>query len=138
MVESWNRPPRVLVVDDNQDAAETLAEILRTVGYEVAIAYDGPGALVLASTFRPEIGILDIGLPVMDGYELASNLRARLGEACPRLIAISGYGQSQDRVRSRQAGFDRHLVKPVGVDLLLAVLDPASLARGDPGDQDRG
>jgi PAS domain S-box-containing protein len=111
---------RVLIVDDNQDAAETLAEILRTVGYEVAVAYDGPGALTLASSFRPEIGILDIGLPVMDGYELAGRLKELCGPV--HLLAVTGYGQEQDRLRSEQAGFAEHFVKPVDVDRLLQAL----------------
>jgi CheY-like chemotaxis protein len=114
---------RVLIVDDNQDAADMLAESLRTRGYEVAVAYDGPGALAVASSFCPEIGILDIGLPVMDGYELAAHLRELSGAVY--LIAVTGYGQEQDRLRSEQAGFAEHFVKPVDVEELLRALRAA-------------
>jgi PAS domain S-box-containing protein len=113
---------RVLIVDDNVDVAELMADVLRDQGHEVAVAHDGAAALRLAETFRPEAALVDIGLPVMDGYELAVNLRARLGVACPRLIAITGYGQPGDRVRTAAAGFERHLVKPVDVDRLLALV----------------
>ncbi|MEO8706367.1 MAG: ATP-binding protein [Kofleriaceae bacterium] len=112
---------RVLVVDDNADAAGTLADILREVGYEVAIAYDAPGALQLAATFRPAIALLDIELPVMDGYELARHLRDRLADP-PRLVAVSGCGHEVDLARSRAAGFDVHLGKPVRIDTLVHVL----------------
>jgi PAS domain S-box-containing protein len=111
---------RVLVVDDNVDAAELLAELLRASGYTASIAHDGPVALELARSFRPEIVLIDIGLPVMDGYELARRLRGMLDGA--RLIAVTGYGQQGDRDRSRDAGFDDHLVKPVSLDVLHAAL----------------
>ena len=116
-------PPsgRVLVVDDNADAADTLADILRGVGYEVAVAHDAPQALDLAAKFLPSIALLDIGLPVMDGYELARHLREQL-PTTPRLIAVSGYGHDADLARSRAAGFDVHLGKPVAMDVLVNVL----------------
>lgn len=112
---------RVLVVDDNVDAAEMLAELLRASGYTTSIAHDGPVALELARTFRPDIALIDIGLPVMDGYELARRLRGMLDRA--RLIAVTGYGQQGDRDRSHDAGFDAHLVKPVSLDVLHAALE---------------
>ena len=115
---------RVLVVDDNLDAAESLADLLRHVGHEVKVAQDGPGALELAARFDPEVAVLDIGLPVMDGYELAAALKAREEAGPIRLIALTGYGQEKDRQRSREAGFDAHLVKPVEIDALLAALEP--------------
>jgi PAS domain S-box-containing protein len=115
-------PRRVLVVDDNVDVADLVAELLKLHGHHVEVAYDGAAALRLAEAFRPVLALVDIGLPVMDGYELATNLRARLGESCPRLIAISGYGQPGDRARSREAGFDGHLVKPVDVHHLLEII----------------
>jgi PAS domain S-box-containing protein len=111
---------RVLVVDDNLDAAELLTEVLHASGHATAIAHDGPAALELASSFHPEIALLDIGLPVMDGYELARRLRGQFPQI--RLIAITGYGQSSDRQRTREAGFDEHLVKPVRVEVLRAAL----------------
>jgi PAS domain S-box-containing protein len=111
---------RVLVVDDNVDAAEMLAELLRASGYATSIAHDGPVALDLARTFRPDVVLIDIGLPVMDGYELARRLRDTLDGA--RLIAVTGYGQQGDRDRSLAAGFDAHLVKPVSFAVLQAAL----------------
>jgi len=110
---------RVLLVDDNADAADILAEILRAVGHEVEVANDPVVALETARRFNPEVAILDIGLPVMDGYELASRLREQPALASCRLIALTGYGQEHDRTRSQSGGFERHLVKPVDIDKLL-------------------
>ena len=103
---------RVMLVDDNADAAATLAMALRMVGYDVRTAGDGLAALRIAGEFHPDAALLDIGLPVMDGYELATRLRERCGDAT-RLIALTGYGQRSDRLRAHQAGFEAHLVKPV-------------------------
>jgi CheY-like chemotaxis protein/anti-sigma regulatory factor (Ser/Thr protein kinase) len=116
-------PPtaRVLVVDDNVDAADTLADVLRKVGYDVMVAHDAPTALHVAAEFKPAIALLDIGLPVMDGYELARRLRSTLGEPL-RLIAVSGYGADADLARSRAAGFEVHLGKPVNFDTLVNAL----------------
>jgi PAS domain S-box-containing protein len=111
---------RVLVVDDNADAADLLAEALGASGHVTSVAQDGPTALHIADTFRPDIALLDIGLPVMDGYELAGKLRSQLGAV--RLIAVTGYGQTPDRERARAAGFDVHLIKPVDLDALLAAV----------------
>jgi signal transduction histidine kinase/CheY-like chemotaxis protein len=106
------RARRVLVVDDNEDAAFLFSEALKRLGHDVDVAYDGPSALVCAQQRPPEIAFLDIGLPVMDGYELARRL-AEIGEKPPRLIAVTGYGHSSDREKSRDAGFHLHLVKPI-------------------------
>jgi CheY-like chemotaxis protein len=114
---------RVLVVDDNPDAAEIMARGLRRLGYEVRVANDGPTALAVASNLVPEIAVLDIGLPVMDGYELARRLRRLAGLSRLRLIAVTGYGQISDRMRSRAAGFDAHLVKPVSLEDLAEALE---------------
>ena len=116
-------PRRVLVVDDNRDAAETLAEVLRAVGHDVVVAHDGPQALAAAERFRPEVAVLDVGLPVMDGFELATHLRSRPPTARCRLVALTGYGQERDRARSREAGFDLHLVKPVDAERLLGAIE---------------
>ena len=110
------RARRVLVVDDNRDAAELLAEALCTVGHDARVAFNGPEAIDLARQLIPEIAFLDIGLPVMDGYELARRLRALPGCAAMYLVAVTGYGQSTDRQRSREAGFEDHLVKPVELE----------------------
>lgn len=116
---------RLLVVDDNADAARVLAELLREHGYNVAVAHDAPGALVLADQFQPAIALLDIGLPVMDGYELARHLRTRLAKP-PRLVAVTGYGDQADPGRNADAGFDVHLGKPVDFDKLVSVLGSLS------------
>jgi len=113
---------RVLLVEDNLDAAESLGELLRIWGHEVTVAHDGAAALGAVPEARPEVVLLDIGLPGMDGYEVASRLRATPGLAGLRLIAVTGYGQESDRRRARLAGFDHHLVKPVDLDRLRALL----------------
>jgi CheY-like chemotaxis protein/two-component sensor histidine kinase len=111
---------RVLVVDDNQDAAQSLATLLRIRGQEVHVAFDGPSALQAAESFGPDIIFLDIGLPGMDGYEVAQHLRKQPQLDKMLLVALTGYGQQDDRRRSHEAGFDVHLVKPA---------DPATLQR---------
>jgi signal transduction histidine kinase len=117
------RGVRLLLVDDNRDACDMLAAALRQAGYEVAVAYDGPEALAGAAETPPDVALLDIGLPVMDGYELASRLREGHHGGPLRLIALSGYGQEGDRERSKQVGFDQHLVKPVALDALLRSIE---------------
>jgi len=115
---------RILVVDDNVDAAESIADFLRELGFEVEMAHDGPSALTIAQAFKPNICLVDIGLPVMDGYEVAQRLRS--SNALPanaRIIALTGYGQDSDRRRSLEAGFDTHLVKPVSLDVLTHAID---------------
>jgi PAS domain S-box-containing protein len=110
---------RILVVDDNVDAANSLARVLRKLdGHEVAIAHDGPSALAAAEAFRPEIVLLDIGMPGMTGYEVAERLRANPEFAGVLLVALTGWGQESDRHQSRAAGFDHHLVKPVDLEAL--------------------
>jgi PAS domain S-box-containing protein len=111
---------RVLVVDDNRDTATSLAKLLKLLGHDVQMAHDGLTAVELARTHRPEIVLLDIGLPGMDGYEVAKQLRRE--EFCKDslIIATSGYGQEEDRRRSQEAGFNHHLVKPVDFDALMA------------------
>jgi PAS domain S-box-containing protein len=115
-------PRKILVVDDNEDAGALLGEMLQSLGHEVVVALDGPRALEAVERFAPEIGILDIGLPVMDGYELAAALRQRFGSAI-RLMAVTGYGQEQDRRRTQEAGFEQHFVKPVGLGKVLAAIE---------------
>ncbi len=112
---------RILIVDDNVDAAEMLAELLRLESHEVDIAHDGPQALEVAAKVSPAVALVDIGLPGMDGYELARALRGRYGTAV-RLVALTGYGQPSDIDRTRQAGFDAHLVKPVSLEAIQAAL----------------
>jgi CheY-like chemotaxis protein len=129
--DGLNRPPlrrrrraqRILVVDDNQDAAESLAEALSALGHETQVAFDGPEALRCVGDFAPSVALLDIGLPVMDGYELARRLREVDGLQDLLLVAITGYGQDSDRRRSADAGFAHHLVKPVEMERVMALID---------------
>jgi signal transduction histidine kinase/DNA-binding response OmpR family regulator len=114
---------RILVVDDNKDVADMLAEFLEAMGHVVRVAHDGPTALRVPSDFIPEVALLDIGLPVMDGYELAHRMRELREFQDVRLVAVTGYGQEGDRARSHSAGFDAHLVKPVDPDRLEAVME---------------
>ena len=117
-------PRRVLIVDDNIDGAVLLAELCGAMGHDVRVAHDGPQALAAIREHAPDVAVLDIGLPVMDGYELAKRIREQLGPSC-RLVALTGYGQEHDRKRSEQAGFDAHLVKPVDPSRVLALIDEA-------------
>lgn len=107
---------RVLIVDDNADGADLLAEALGDMGYRTRVAHDGPEALRVAAEFSPQLALVDIGLPVMDGYELAARLREQWQEV--KLVAITGYGQERDRQRAQSAGFNAHLTKPVDLDKL--------------------
>jgi CheY-like chemotaxis protein len=114
---------RILVVDDHHDAGDSLATLLRLLGHEVRVAYDGKTGIEIAKAFLPEAALLDIGMPGMDGIELGSRLRAEPSLAGMLLIALTGYGRDEDRRRSADAGFDAHLVKPVDVTALNGLLD---------------
>jgi len=120
---------RILVVDDNEDSAASLAMLLRVDGHTVETAFDGPAAIERAAAFRPEVILLDIGLPRMNGYEVCRTLRGRAEGADALIVALTGWGQEEDQRRSREAGFDAHLVKPVAHDALLALLASASQPR---------
>jgi signal transduction histidine kinase/ActR/RegA family two-component response regulator len=120
-------PRRMLVVDDNRDAADTLAALLGRLGATVAVAYGGAEALERMSTFAPDVVLLDIGMPELDGYEVARRIRAS-GETEMHLIALTGWGQDQDVRRSREAGFDHHLVKPPDIERLREII----ASRGAP------
>src|SRR6185436_10831635 len=112
----------VLLVEDHADARRILALMLKRYGHDVRTAEDGPAALAEAKRFAPEVVLLDLGLPGMDGYAVARQLRALPECGSARLIALTGYGQAEDREQSRAAGFDEHLLKPVEAANLLAVL----------------
>jgi CheY-like chemotaxis protein len=112
---------RVLIVDDNVDAATVLGQLMEMLGHEVALAEDGPAAVAAAAAKPPDLILLDIGLPGMDGYEVAARLRAA-GHTGARFVALSGYGRDDDVRRSRDAGFDDHLVKPVELAQLQRIL----------------
>jgi CheY-like chemotaxis protein len=107
---------KVLLVDDNRDAADSLAMLLEIGGHEVAAAYSAEEALQRASEIKPRVILLDIGLPDLDGYEVARRMRSMPELDGVRLIALTGYGHDEDRRRTREAGFDQHLVKPVDLD----------------------
>ena len=116
-------PRSILVVDDNEDVRKSLCRLLGLHGFQAVGAGDGPSALQIAEELQPLVVLVDIGLPGMDGYEFARQLR-RTRPSGPRLVAITGYGQPSDRARSRDAGFVAHLVKPVDIDTLLPLLEP--------------
>jgi CheY-like chemotaxis protein len=112
----------VLVVDDNVDAADSLAVLLRLQGHEVRVAHSGPAALAMVGDFQPDLVFLDIGMPGMDGYEVARRMRQVPGLEKVPLVALTGWGQHEDRRRSAQAGFNEHLVKPVEANVLEKLL----------------
>ena len=120
------RGRRVLVVDDNRDSAESLAQLVQLLGHEVRTAFDGPSALEVAVAFVPEFVLLDIGMPGMDGYEVALHLRQIPLLRNAVLVAQTGWGQEEDRRRSQEVGFDHHLVKPVEMTALQALLEATS------------
>jgi len=113
---------RVLVVDDNEDAADSLAMLLSAYGDAVRIAYDGEQAIELDGAFLPDVVLLDIGLPKISGYDVARHIRATRGPE-PLVVAITGWGQQEDRDRARDAGFDHHFTKPVDLDRLMELVD---------------
>ena len=113
-------PRRIVVADDNEDSAESFAMLLSFSGHEVRIAHDGASALSAVRDFRPDVAFLDIGMPGLSGYEVAQAVRAEPWGREVTLIAVTGWGQADDRTRARTAGFDRHLVKPI---------DPAEVDR---------
>jgi two-component system CheB/CheR fusion protein len=116
---------RILVVDDSADNADAIGMLLQSYGYEVRVANGGTAAIELAKAFVPDVAIVDLGMPDVDGYTVARTLRRDTGLASLRLIALSGWGQESDKRRSRDAGFDRHLIKPVDPEELRALLaDP--------------
>ncbi len=115
-------PRRILVVDDNVDTAESMALLLRLRGHEATVAHDGMEALELAASFEPQVVLLDIGLPELDGYQVAAELRRRPSTAGALLVALTGYGQEEDQRRAREAGFDHHLTKPVDPQVIYQLL----------------
>src|SRR5208283_2711659 len=121
-------PYRVLIVEDNAGAAKLLAAVLKKTGkHEVQVAYDGETGLQIAETFRPDLVLLDIGLPGIDGYEVAKRLRQLPEGDRPLVAAVTWYGQEEDRRRSREAGFDEHLLKPIGLDAVRGLLSHPKL-----------
>jgi CheY-like chemotaxis protein len=130
-------PIRALIVDDNVDAAASLSLLLQLGGHAICIAHNGADALKLAPEFKPDVVLLDIGMPGMDGYEVARALRGNPEVGRPVLVAVTGWGGPEERLKSKAAGFDEHLTKPVDIsmiELLFATLAPreASIAGSPP------
>jgi CheY-like chemotaxis protein len=125
---------RILVVDDHPDSAESLVLLLRLKGHDVSLAHDGPAALEEFAREMPELALLDIGLPGLDGYEVARRARALDPAMKCRLVALTGYAGDRERRLAREAGFDEHLVKPVPFDTLLELVNSLP-APGDTGNR---
>jgi len=115
-------PRRILVADDNVDAAETLAILLESLGHAVHKVHDGEAAVEAAAAFDPELVLLDIGMPRVNGYDACRRIRSQAGGAARTLVAVTGWGQPQDQLRAREAGFDRHLVKPLDMEQLMQLI----------------
>ncbi len=129
--EPLNLPTRslhVLVVDDNQDAAKSIAMLLRMLGHDTRVAHDGTSAMQAALEFVPQVMLLDIGLPVIDGYEVAKRIRQETSLENVVLVALTGYGQESDRRRTREAGFNHHLVKPADFANVQSILSAVAAA----------
>jgi DNA-binding response OmpR family regulator len=122
-------PMRILVVDDNRDAAESLGMVLTALGADVQIAFDGQTAVDVFGSSDPTVVLLDIGMPGMNGYEVARALRTRFPDRRPAIVALTGWGQEGDRRRAREAGIDHHLTKPAAIEELQGLL--ADIARRD-------
>jgi CheY-like chemotaxis protein len=116
-------PRRIVIADDNEDSAQSFAMLLSFSGHEVKIAHDGAEALDAVRSFRPDVAFLDIGMPVLTGYEVAQAVRAEPWGSEVTLIAVTGWGQPDDKQRAHTAGFDRHLVKPIDPDEVDRLLD---------------
>jgi two-component system, chemotaxis family, CheB/CheR fusion protein len=127
MLHGGSMSDRILVVDDNRDAADSLAKLIRSLGHEVKTVYDGHAALEEATTFQPDMALVDIGMPGIDGYETVMQLRQRRGNVHLIVIAVTAWTRDEDKRRAYDAGFDLHVAKPVDVEQLkelLGLLDP--------------
>ena len=129
---------QILVVDDNQDAADALVMAAQVLGHSATAVYNGTAALDLLDSYRPTVMILDLSMPGMDGYALARAIRARRDVGSALLVALSGFGSEADRARSRDAGFDLHLLKPIEIDTLERVLKRAPTPAHQPAPCGRG
>lgn len=115
---------KVLIIEDHEDSALTLALYLEMLGFETAVAHTGQAGLDAARSDLPTVIICDLGLPVLDGYKVAQQLRSELGSSCPYLIAVSGYDRPEDRLQSKESGFAAHFAKPVDLSALEDKLKP--------------
>jgi CheY-like chemotaxis protein len=123
---------KILVVDDLRDSADSLAMMLRAKGHDVRVAYDGYEAVEIALHYRPDVVLLDIGMPRLNGYEAARTIRQQAGGDSPMLIAVTGWGHDENRLRTKEAGFDHHLVKPVEPAVLTKLLAERWASRTAP------
>lgn len=131
-VESVAKPPcRVLVVDDSADSGESLAAVIGLLGHSARVAYDGRAAVEQAEEFRPHLVLMDLTLPMLSGYEAAAQIREQQGQRDIMLVALTGWGRAEDEQRSASAGFQRHVVKPLDLDLLKELLAEAHAAAAD-------
>lgn len=121
--------PRVLVVDDNKDSAQTLGMMLKIMGNDVRTAHDGLEAIEQAADYRPHVILLDLGMPKLNGYDVCRRIREQDWGSDMMIIALTGWGQAEDRQRTKEAGFDHHLVKPVDVAKLNELLESSKLRR---------
>ncbi|HMA10204.1 MAG TPA: response regulator, partial [Ramlibacter sp.] len=128
--EALPKGQRIMVVDDNRDSADSTMSILRALGHDVVSAYDGPSALELARRLRPDVVLLDLAMPGADGFETLKLLRVQPGMYKSFVIAMTGYGAEEDKQRTRDAGFDAHLVKPIELDSLMRLLYQGSAPAG--------
>ncbi len=136
MLDQTTPALRVLCVDDNRDAADTLAILLEIAGFEAKVCYDGRAALVMADAFRPDACLLDLNMPGMDGVEVGRRLRAMLSDRLLPLVAVTAQGDDDARRRTSDAGFDLHLTKPVDPDRLANVLTDIVILRSLDGERD--
>jgi CheY-like chemotaxis protein len=120
---------RVLIADDNEDAVDSLAMLIEEMGHETRVARDGADALATSAAFHPDVAFLDVGMPKLSGYEVGQRIRAEPWGDKVVLVALTGWGQAEDRRRSTEAGFDQHLVKPASIELIEKVLERAALGR---------
>jgi CheY-like chemotaxis protein len=127
-----NPPRRILVVDDNEDSAESMAQLLELNGHLVEQAHDGQNALKTFERFHPDVILLDIGLPEMDGYEVCQTIRRNQSKHRPIVVALTGWGQDSDRRKSLEAGFDHHLVKPASFEALMKLLTRLNVNNNPP------
>jgi len=130
--ETSSRPLSVVLVEDNEDIVESMSEFLADLGHTVHTAGDGRRGLEMILSKKPDVAIVDVGLPILDGYQVAAEVRQHMGAAAPRMVAMTGYGQEADRRRARDAGFDRHLVKPAEMSEIIAVLKPKDRVEPTP------
>ena len=127
-IDSSTGPKRILVVDDNIDAADSLVMLLKFTGYTAAAAHTAEAGLALAQVFQPHFILLDLGLPIMGGYEVARRIRSSPALCGVQMFAVTAYGQDDDRRRTAEAGFDAHLVKPIDLDELLTSISCRALS----------